>query len=195
MGARAPNRARSDAYRSTATSEPQAGLHDGRCGQGRHVKHGARPGHLAHRRPDGRVGQLDHHPDVGSELADQQGGLQGLDLGALRTDDGPGVGQPGLLQDAGDPGAAHDEGDVPGLDDADQAGIGILVHHHHDHAGLVELLDHPQSDTLEAAHDDVTLPVPSTGTIHPRMVPRQHFFRIAAVFRAGAQGAAPPGPA
>ena len=97
---------------------------------------------------------------------------------------------PACSRTAGEPGAAHDVGDVPGLDHPDQALLRLVVHHHHGHPGLVELFDHPQADALEAAHDDVALPVLDPGLLHPDMVPHLHFLRIAAVFPAGT-GAGP----
>ena len=96
LGGHEPGAGQLDLVRVAA----QAGLDDGRGGQGGHVEHGARPGDLGHRRAHGGVGQLDHHPDLGAQLADQEGGLQGLDLGALGADHRPGRRQPGLLQDA-----------------------------------------------------------------------------------------------
>ena len=163
----------------------QAGLDDGGGGQTGHVEHGAGPGDLGDGGAHGGIGQLHDDPYLGSQLADQQGGLEGLDLGALGADHGPGRRQPGLLEDASDPGAAHDEGDVPGLDHPHQARFGLVVDHHHAHAGLVELLDHPQAHALEAADDHVALQVPAGGTIHPDMVPDLHFLRIAGVFPLG----------
>ena len=68
----------------------QAGLDDGRGGQGGHVEHGAGPGDVADGRADGGVGQLDHHPDVRPPLADQQGGLQGLRPRSARRRPRPG---------------------------------------------------------------------------------------------------------
>ncbi len=179
----------------------QTGLDDGGCGQRGHVEHGAGSGDLGDRRSHGGIGQLHHHPDVGPQLADEQGGLQGLDLGALGTDDGPGPGQPRLFEDAADPGIAHDEGDVPRLDHPDQTRIGLVFDHHHLHPGLVELLDHPQTDALEAADDDVALPLPLAvlllshrGSAHPVIVPHLHFLPIAGMFRARAGHEPRPGP-
>ena len=102
----------------------------------------------------------------------------------LGADHGPGRRQSGLLEDASYPGAAHDVGDVPGLDHPHQTRIGLVVDHHHAHLGLVELLDGPQAHALEATDDHVAFQGPAGRMIHPDMVPDLHFLRIAGVFPA-----------
>ena len=164
----------------------QARLHNGGSGQGGHVENGARPGDLGHSRAHGGIGQLDDDTDLRSDLTDEEGGLEGLDLGALGTDNGPGGRQSRFLEDGGDPGTAHHDGHVPGLDDPDQPGLGVVVDHHHSHTGLAELFDGSQPDALKAAHNDVAGPAPNGDPVHPGIVSYQRFRPVAPVFPADA---------
>jgi len=135
----------------------QARLGDGRGGQARDVEHGhVDPGQGP---ADGGVGQLDDHPDVGSQLTGQQGRFQRLQVIFQDADHSGRAGQPRLGQHRSGPGAGLDVRDAPACELAGQGGIRVVVDDDGRDPGQVELLDDAQADAVQAAHDHVALPV------------------------------------
>ena len=148
----------------------QAGLHEGRRGQRRHVQHAAGARDPLQRMGHRRVGQLDHEGEVRADLLDPQCRLERVDLVDLHADHGRRPRQAGLFESFAPVGMAPDMGDAPVVEGPPAPGIGVVVDHDDLGTAEGELLHGAQPDALQAADDHMALHVLGVHAIHQRML-------------------------
>ena len=136
---------------------PETGLHERRSGQRGDVEHTAGAAHPLQGPAHRGVGELDDKADVGSFLAHPHGDLEGDELVGLDADDRDGPGQTRFGETVSHVGAAVNVGNSPALDDPGQAEVGVVVDDHDGHPAQVQLLDRPEPDSSQPAHDDMAV--------------------------------------
>ena len=135
---------------------PQAGLDEGRAGEGGHIEHAAASRDPLQGPGNRGVGQLGHNPDVWTNLPDPQRGLQRVNLFDLGADHGQGVLYPRLQQRVAHVGAAAEMRDAP-VPPRSRANR-LSAESSTTRTGVpaeVELLHNAQPHALEPAHNHV----------------------------------------
>jgi hypothetical protein len=133
----------------------QAGLDEGRGGQSGHVEHVSHPDDVAQGPAHRRVGDLRHHPEVGSQVVGHQGTFQGPEVVPVDADDRHRLHHPGSGQHLGQPRRPPHEPHAPVVEQAEQPVVGVVIDHHDRRARTGQLLDDPDAQRVQPTDDDV----------------------------------------
>lgn len=148
---------------------PQTGFYERRTSQRGDVEHAA-PSRYSFERPgDRRIRQLDHHSDIGTNLPDAECGLQGVYFLGFDADHRECLDQTCFKEGISQVGVSMNVRDSPFLQYPGESGVGIIVHHDHRCSTESELLDDPESDSLESTHDHVVTQPQFHLRFHDRM--------------------------
>ena len=132
------------------------------------------------------VGQLYHERQLRPDLFDAECRLERVDLVDLDAHHRGGTRQAGFLESLPSVGVAPDMGNVPVVQSAGEAWIGVVVDHDDLGATEVELLDGAETDALKTAHDHMTVHVLEPGALHAGMLPGWRIGEVAAALNVGA---------
>ena len=135
------------------------------------IEDAALPRHPLEGSGDGGVRQLGHDADVGAELADAQGGLQGMNLLDPGADHGHGVGQSRLDEGVTAVGVLLQVRHAPVRQHPGEACVGLVVDHDDRSSTEVKLLHNAKGDSLEPTDDDVVAQFHPGVRLHASMLP------------------------